>query len=145
MKQRQAFIDANVLISALDEGDVHHFEARKIWDEIHAQDANVFFSDLVLNEVLSVFAKRCEAKKRKDDFVVFASRLAELIAGYPILCLYQLLPNYYGETLKIMKQASGQLSFHDCLIVLFLKEVSEVELVTFDRDFDKTPVRLWNR
>ncbi len=144
MNQQQFFFDSNIFIALVDADDVHHARARSILEEIEQQDGEIFASDVVLNEVMSALSRRCAEKKRSHTFVSLVEKFTRQLEGYPILCLYQMLPQCYQDVVKLTKKTDGRLSFHDCMIVLFLKEVREVRLVTFDKDFEETSVKRWS-
>lgn len=134
-KQPQYLLDSNYLIALLDGADVHHERAVRLYERLLNDEVQLFISDVLINEVLSVFAKRCEAKRRKAQFQVFAAEFQEAIKDLPILCLYELVTPHYKDLVGIMVRSQGSLSFHDALIWLFLREVPRVTLVSFDNDF----------
>ena len=138
-KAPQFLFDANFLIALLDAADVHHEHARSLLEELQQDPAQFFISDVLINEVLSVLAKRCEAKKRSAAFAAFAKRFQAVIRDFPILCLYALVPQHYGALVRIMVRSEGRFNFHDSLLVLFLKEVPKLTLVTLDQDFKTIP------
>ncbi len=139
MRNKQYFLDSNILIALLDAKDVHHKKATKIYTKIQSENGELFLSDIVINEVLSVFAKRCEQKRKSDQFKIFANKFQSAIKTIPILCLYELLPQNYKSVITLMKKHNGLLNFHDALISVFLSEIPKVVLVTFDRDFSMIP------
>lgn len=132
---KQYFIDSNVLIALMDERDVLHKQALHVMTQLENDDVEFFFSDVVINETLSVLAKRCEAKKNEAAFQTLAEEFRKQISNRPILCLYGLLPSHYHNVIDQMIESRGLFNFHDCLIILFLKETKEIGLVTFDQDF----------
>lgn len=133
--KKQYLFDTNFVVSLIDAGDVHHTRAKNLFD--HIQSGEVFFSDIVVNETLSVLARRCEAKKRSADFKNVAKIFTDCIQGQPILCLYELLPRNLKEVINMMIQYEGALNFHDCLMAFFLKDLPHVGFVTFDEDFKR--------
>lgn len=135
-KLPQYLMDSNFLIALLDARDVHHKKATKLLEEIHqAQSIQLFISDILINEVLSVFAKRCEAQKRSNEFASLVKEVQSAVRDMPILCLYDLVPKHYKAITDIMIQWKGRFNFHDALLILFLTEVPKVNFITFDRDF----------
>lgn len=135
MSVAQYFLDANFLIALTDASDLHHARATKLLQQITATEAELFLSDIAVNETLSVLARRHESKKSKTPFKTVVDRFKNAIAKSPILSLYELVPQNYALLMAMMVKYDAKLSFHDCLIVLFLRQVPEVQLVSFDRDF----------
>ena len=144
-KRDQVFLDSSFVVALIDAADVHHQRSVQLLAKINQSNGEIFLSDLLVNEVLSVLAKRCESKGKQDMFPHLASLVQQLMHQYPILSLYELVPQNYPTLISMMVQCRGELNFHDCLIVLFLKELPEVSLVTFDRDFEtQKEIRLFS-
>jgi len=137
MNAPQFFLDSSFLIALIDARDLHHTKAVGLLDKIENEDGELFASDVVINEVLSVFAKRCESRKATHQFEDLITTFKKVLEPLPILCLYELVTPHYNSIIKMMINYKARLNFHDCLIALFLKEVPEVNLVTFDSDFDE--------
>lgn len=135
MNIEQYFIDSSFVISLMDESDIHHTMAAEILIKIRESGGEIYLSDLVLNEVLSVFGRKCSSNKNKETLLRLLDTLKKWVKDMPILCLYELLNQSYGRVQDMIEKSNGTLSFHDCLIILFLKEVPLVQLVTFDQDF----------
>ncbi len=130
----QYFLDANVLISLIDQADRHHQRAVGVYEKI-SQQGEIFLSDVVVNETLTVMARRHERLQIGSQFAEFVKRFKEFIAPIPILSVYEMVSQNYQHIMNFMVKYHARLSFHDALIVLFLTEVPEVFLVTFDEDF----------
>lgn len=137
MNSPQFFLDSSFFIAIIDSRDLHHSKAIDILNKIETADSQFFASDVTINEVLSVLAKRCESRRATEQFDGLIVKLKKILEPLPILCLYELVPQYYGAVMEMMSASEARLNFHDCLIALFLKEVPEVNLVTFDSDFDE--------
>lgn len=130
----QFLIDANVLVAILDESDVLHKKGRLVFEKA-LQTGAVFLSDIVVNETFSAVARRYERKQKSNQFADFMRRFKKIAADLPILSIYELLPANYNSIMNMMVRHEGRLNFHDCLIVLFLAQVPDVTLVSFDKDF----------
>lgn len=133
--KEQFFLDSNFVISLLDDQDIHHQRARGIWADILKQDSQVFLSDVLINEVLSVLARRCGEKGKGRYFKKWARRFQKSIEGLPIACLYEFLPRHIPKIVSIMVRYRGCFNFHDALFVFFLDQLPTVHFVTFDKDF----------
>lgn len=137
LKPSQYFLDASFLIALIDSDDNHHTKACALFERILASPHEIYLSDVLLNEVYTVFGKRCERSNRGDDYEKLTKKIASFVVDRPVLCLYELFNQSYGKVVSLMKSSKGRLSLHDGLIVLFLQQVHEVFLVTFDEDFKK--------
>lgn len=135
MSAEQYFLDSNFLIALTDASDLHHARASKLLQRITAAESELFLSDIAINETLSILARRHESKKSKTSFQNVVDHFKNAIAKFPILSLYELVPQNYARLMALMAKYDAKLSFHDCLIVLFLRQVPEVRLVSFDKDF----------
>lgn len=135
--KEQFFLDSNFVISLLDDQDSHHQRARVIWRDILKQNSQVFLSDVLINEVFSVLARRCEERGKGRYFKKWARRFQKSIEGLPIACLYEFLPEHIPQVIAIMIRYQGCFNFHDALFIFFLNQLPNVHFVTFDKDFAK--------
>jgi len=135
-ERNQYLLDASFVVALIDAADVHHQKSLQVLEKIEAAEGEIFLSDVLINEVLSVLAKRCESRGRTGGFASLAHSVTEWMYRCPILSLYELVPKNYLRLVSMMVHSKGLLNFHDCLIVLFLKELPQVHLVTFDSDFE---------
>lgn len=138
----QYFMDANVLIADLDEQDSLHKKVRTLLQEIDSSGkARIFVSDVIVNEALSVLGKRCESRNDAKKFQILVDALHDNLRKnhVPVLCLYEIAVKNFQKIIGIMRASQGHLNFHDALIALFLKEVPNVTLLTFDQDFKRVP------
>lgn len=137
---QRIFMDTNFIVSFLDEKDVLHKKAVELHHQKIANHTEIFLSDVILNEVHSVLARKNSEGKYNPDFLKkFMEKFNEFLQDKPILCLYEILTENYKNVLRLLKESQGRLNFHDCLIAIFLKEVPRVKLVSFDSDFDHVP------
>lgn len=129
MKRKKYLLDSKVLIALLDQGDQHHQKALSLVEGLSKYESRIFLSDILLNEVLSTFARRCRALEDQQAFKAFVQKFQRAIRHFPILCLYQSLPQSYKPVLSSMVKAKGAKDFHKSLIETFLKESPEIQLV----------------
>lgn len=61
---KQAVLDTNVLVALVDSHDKWHARAVALRDALKAQEVEVVYFDPVLNETVSVLARRSEEQKR---------------------------------------------------------------------------------
>lgn len=137
MNAPQYFLDASFVVSFIDSSDRNHGKAVALHQQIKGAPHEIFVSDVLLNETLTGLGRRSERRRRSEDYRSLSHKLKEFVRGVPVFCLYEILNRNYGRIAGLMEESAGLLSFHDCLIVFFLKEVPDVTLVTFDRDFDR--------
>jgi predicted nucleic acid-binding protein len=136
--RKQFFIDTSYLVALIDETDLHHGKAKNRLVNLPLPDSHsVFLSDIVINETANVLSRRCRQKRVPERIPLILECLRQTLPEYPILCLYDALKENYGNILSLMTEREGRLSFHDCLIALFLKEVPDVKFVSFDEEFEK--------
>lgn len=136
----QYFLDTNFVVSLLDERDSNHSMAKELFQKYSMVDKEVFLSDAVVNESMTVLARRSENKKLAVSYKQLEERFRSTLENKAVLCLYEILyGENFGRIRKLMLGSNGHLNFHDCLIAIFLKEVPKVKLVSFDLDFDHVP------
>lgn len=135
--KEQFVLDSSFLIALLDCKDVHHPRAKEIFFNIEEREGQIFLSDVLINEVLSVFARRSEARQKEGEFKKLAKLFQQRIQDLPIVCLYELLPEHIPQIVSLMIQYEGCFNFHDALFIFFLRQLPKVYFVTFDKDFSK--------
>lgn len=132
----QYFIGTSYLVALFNRTDVHYERAVQISAELPPLESRaVFLSDVVINEATNVLSRR--GRQQQADVPALLGRFRQILPNYPILCLYETVKENYGKILNLMAEREGRLSFHDCLIALFLKEVPDVKFVSFDEEFEK--------
>lgn len=137
MNAPQYFLDASFVVSFIDSSDGNHGKAVALHQQIKCAPHEILVSDVLLNETLTGLGRRSVRRRRSEDYRSLSHKLKEFVRGVPVFCLYEILNRNYARIVGLMEESAGLLSFHDCLIVFFLKEVPDVTLVTFDRDFER--------
>jgi len=66
---KKATIDANFLLALIDKKDKWHPKAKILAKTLRKKKWEVIYLDCVLNEVISVLAKRLEERKESQDLV----------------------------------------------------------------------------
>lgn len=130
-------IDSNVLIGFVDERDKWHEEANILLGEVKAQGKEVVYFDCVLNETISVMARRSEERKATEDFIRLLRKLKEVVRDEEIVWVSERIRDLYQDILDLVASTNGQLNFHDALIALTTREMGISTVVSFDRDFDE--------
>jgi predicted nucleic acid-binding protein len=132
-----AVIDANVLIGLLDDQDKWHDTTIALRDELNKAKAKLVYFDCVINETVSVLARRTREQGRPEQLDALLNRLDRLIPVSNITWSSGEIKRLYPEILELVHSSAGRLNFHDALIGLLCREQSVSVLVSFDRDFDE--------
>jgi len=130
-------IDANVLVGLLDERDKWHDTAVAIRDALDEADAALVYFDCVLNEAISVLARRTLEQKRPEQFDALLDQLVRLIPPSDITWVGGEIQRLYHQVVGLVRSSAGELNFHDALIALICREQSISVPVSFDQDFDQ--------
>ncbi len=130
-------LDTSVLVGLLDSHDKWHSQAVAIRDALQEVDAVVLFVDPVVNEVVSVLARRMEEQQRTEQFAAALTRLESLISPDVIAWISAFTEQLYEQVLALVREHEGRLNFHDALIALACREMGIEHLASFDRDFDQ--------
>jgi len=66
-------IDSNVLVALLDGHDKWHSKAKENYVALESKGAGFVYFDCVMNEAISVLARRSEEQKRSEEFLLLLS------------------------------------------------------------------------
>lgn len=135
--KRQAAIDSNVLVALVDEHDKWHAQAKELLDTIGEKDIDVIYFDCVLNETVSVMARRSEEQKRSTQFSALLDELRQRVPEELITWISGETKRWYGRIIELVQQTEGRINFHDALIALACKELDIGVIISFDNDFDE--------
>jgi predicted nucleic acid-binding protein len=135
MKQ-QAVIDSSVLVALIDENDKWHSQANGLLAGIRENRFDLVYFDCVLNETISVMARRSEEQKRSAQFPALLNELMEQVPEDQVTWLSRKIEHWYRDIIGLVQQSAGKLNFHDALIALGCKEIGANVIISFDRDFD---------
>ena len=130
-------IDTNVLVGLLDDRDKWHDVAVALRDELAKSQAELVYFDCVINETVSVLARRTYEQNRPEQLDVLLNQLESLIPVSDITWASEDISRLYPEIISLVRASSGKLNFHDALIALVCREQGVSALVSFDRDFDE--------
>lgn len=129
-------LDTVVLAALLDRRDKWHQPAVAIRDSLKSVEAEIFYLDPVINEVISVLARRLGEQQRIDQFVSLFDQLHGLIPANKITWISLLTERLYPVVLALVRRHKGELNFHDALISLGCREFGIEYIASFDPDFD---------
>jgi predicted nucleic acid-binding protein len=130
-------IDTNVLVALVDSHDKWHDRAVALRDALKATQSELIYFDSVVNETISVLARRAEEQKRTQQFASLLDVLLQQVPATTITWLSAETQRLYDRVIGLIRETSGVLNFHDALIVLGCQELGIAILVSFDRDFDQ--------
>lgn len=129
-------IDANVLVGLLDERDKWHNTAVAIRDALDRSDAELIYFDCVVNEVISVLARRICEQRRPEQLDTLLDQLVKLIPVSDISWISGEIQRLYDQVVGFVRSSVGEFNFHDALMALICREKGISVLVSFDQDFD---------
>lgn len=136
---KQAAIDSNVLIALVDDRDKWHIQARTLLHALKEEAVNVIYFDCVLNETISVMARRSEEQNRSAQFSRLLDKLQAQVPEDLITWITLDTQRLYNRIAELVRQSQGRLNFHDALIALACQELEIEMILSFDRDFDEIP------
>jgi predicted nucleic acid-binding protein len=128
-------VDTSFLVAQLDERDVHHASAKAVHVRLRAEAAAYVYLDCVVNEAVTVLARR--ALERKVDPRPLVRQLREAIPASLLDWTGGELPRLWERVLDALEDHGGRLSFNDCLLVLIAKDEGIPWVASFDRSLDR--------
>lgn len=134
---KQTAIDANILVALVDSRDKWHASARAIRDALKVTEANLVYFDSVVNETISVLARRAQEQGRIHQFPTLMDALMHQVPVEIITWLSSETQRLYSQVIELVRNTSGRLNFHDALIALGCRELGIDAIVSFDEDFDQ--------
>jgi predicted nucleic acid-binding protein len=93
--------------------------------------------DCVMNEVLTVYARRCRERNDRGAFAAHVKLLVAVIPETAITWLYPHVPRWFIECVAVMEETAGGVSFHDSVLRVAADEVGYKAIVSFDAGFDQ--------
>lgn len=136
---KHAAIDSNVLVALVDDRDKWHVRAKALLDALKEEAVNVIYFDCVLNETISVMARRSEEQNRSAQFLELLDELQVQVPENLITWITLDTQRLYNRIAALVRQTQGRLNFHDALIALACQELEIKVILSFDRDFDEIP------
>lgn len=130
-------VDTNWLVALVDGRDKWHTRAREIAGVLAAQQAQLVYLDCVLNETISVLARRAEEQKRLEELAGLLEKTRRQVPEASIVWASLETRRLYGEIMEWVQRTRGALNFHDALIALLCREWGIKTVVSFDEDFDQ--------
>lgn len=125
-------IDASVLIAYLHKEDIHHAQAKIVFEDIARKGHYVI--EHVFDEVLGVIHRKYGKEKAK--------RAGEMILGSRIQIIFTGMEEFIGAW-EIFKEHDA-LSYTDAVLCAVMENSDFASLATFDKQFEKLGVNVIN-
>ncbi|MGQ9710950.1 MAG: type II toxin-antitoxin system VapC family toxin [Anaerolineae bacterium] len=132
----QAVIDSNVLVALIDSRDKWHERALALHAALKAKGVSLVYFDCVLNETISVMARRAEEQKRSAEFSRLMDELLRRVPEDVVIWVSAETQRRYGDIVGLVRKFEGALNFHDALIALSCRELGIPAIISFDEDLD---------
>lgn len=133
---RQAVIDSNVLVTLIDSRDKWHRKALALHAVLKTEDISLIYFDCVLNETISVLARRAEEQKRSAEFHRLMGELLQQVPEDKVTWISAETQRLDEGIIALVRQTEGALNFHDALISLACQELGIPTIASFDEDLD---------
>ena len=130
-------LDTVIVAALLDSRDKWHQSAVAVRDSLKSVEAEIFYLDPVINEVVSVLARRLGEQQRIEQFILLLDQLKRLTPAEKITWVSPLTERLFPSVLALVRRHKGKLNFHDALIALACQEFNIRYIASFDRDFDE--------
>lgn len=130
-------IDTSVLVGLVDSRDTWHDSAWALHDALKVVRARLIYPDCVVNEAVSVLARRARERKHVDEFPDLLGRLLSHVDEESITWLSSATKRLYRQIMDLVRDTSGELNFHDALIALGCRDLHVERIATFDGGFER--------
>src|SRR5262245_9802167 len=122
------FIDTGAFLSRYLENDQFHALSVKTWKELEKQNAALYTSHFVLNEVFTLLARRAGGK--------FTARVATVLYASTILQILRAEESDEKIAITLLaKYSDREIGFTDCLSAAFMQQYKITKAFTFDMHF----------
>ena len=98
---------------------------------------SLVYCDSVLNETISVLARRAQEQRRIDQFAGLINALSTEVPTDILVWLSFETQRLYDQVIELVRSTSGALNFHDALIALGCQLLGIEVIASFDSDFDQ--------
>ena len=136
-QSKRVVLDTSVLVGLIDARDVWHHGAVALRDALKSARADVVYFDCVVNETVSVLARRARERKVPSEFATLLDQLVSHVPESSIVWVSSRIRQFYPKIVALVRDSSGTLNFHDALIALGSRELGIGLIATFDSDFDR--------
>jgi predicted nucleic acid-binding protein len=130
-------LDTSVLVALVDTRDKWHSAATAIKDALKAGGVGLVYLDPVIDETISVLARRLQEQRRGEQFEALLGLLEGLAPPERITWVSPMTQRLYLQVIALVREHGGVLNFHDALIALACRELGFQNIVSFDGAFDR--------
>lgn len=127
------------LVGLIDQRDTWHHDSVALKDALKDVQAQLIYFDCVINETISVLARRAKERGQSEAFATLSDRLAKQVPKDAVTWVSGETQRLYSEILDWLQSTAGDLNFHDALIALNCRDLGIELIASFDRDFDQIP------
>jgi len=113
-------MDSNVLIALMDRQDKWHSQAKLLWNALKDQNFSLIYLDRVLNETISVLARRAHEQNRSAEFFSLLDELLHQIPERLITWVSGDIPRLFRDIVEIVRQSGGRIKLSRCIDRSFL-------------------------
>lgn len=93
--------------------------------------------DSVVNEAISVLARRAQEQRRLAQFAGLVDALLHQVPTAAIVWFSSATQRLYDQVIELVRSTAGALNFHDALIALGCRSLGIAVIASFDDDFDQ--------
>ena len=130
---KKIFVDTGAFLAKELAADQHHEEAVRLWNKYYAEGAAFYSSEHILDETMTLFARRTNAS--------WAASWGKDVMGAGIEWL-NTEPKDLVHAMDLMKKYADQaVSFTDCLSFVIMRKIGIRECFAFDRHFQAAGFR----
>lgn len=137
MEIPEVVIDTSVLVGLVDSQDTWHDTAWSMRNALAVVQVRLVYFDCVVNEAVSVLARRAKEQKYIDQFPDLLERFSSQVPQESIAWISVAVQRLYRQIMDLVRDTSGELNFHDALIALGCRDLGLKWIATFDSDFDR--------
>ncbi len=130
------FIDTGAFLARYVERDQHHATAQLAWAELGRSRQKAFTSNFVLDETLTLLARRV-------SYAFASDRAAYIWASDALTILRPTEPDELAALDLFRKYADQKVSFTDCISFALMKRQRLRRAFTFDRHFHAAGFEVW--
>lgn len=124
----RVFIDTSAWVGLLNAGDQHHADARKIWKKILDDRMDIYTSDYVVDETLTLLRRRAGTELAAK----FAGKLKN---GFFMNLVFVSEDDFWKARDMFIKFADRDFSFTDCVSFVLMEKYKVRKSFAYDRHF----------
>jgi len=137
--RERVVVDTSLLVGLVDRRDKWHTDGVALREALKAGGFEMVYFDCVINETVSVLARRARERNRTEEFASLFANLVSTVPQQSITWLSAETERLYPEIMALVRDSDGDLNFHDALIALGSREFEIRWVASFDGDFDLIP------